>query len=330
MQHAAACFPDARMSTVEFQAVVISGLSSDGDNLYPLTEDLPLGLLPVANRPLLSYQLELLARSQSFSQVLVLTIERWHDKLSTWVCEQYKGPLQIELLVVPDDAGSADSLRHIRDKLTKDFVLLAGDVISDVPFQRMADQHRLQGAAVTAVFRESAPREAGVAKKARDLDGIDFVGIDERGGRLLAIEAAADCSEHNAVPVSQSLLRSYPHVSLRTDLVDAHIYIFAHWVRAQPTAPPPSDASTHEEGPCPGRRTLASHPRSPHARSCATSLCWASSACRTVLAPPPSSVAIDLGQPSERTFHACVVRVSCVSCVCAFAPGADRRSRCST
>ena len=28
----------------------------------------------------------------------------------------------------------------------------------------------------------------GVAKKARDLDGIDFVGVDERGQRLLSLE----------------------------------------------------------------------------------------------------------------------------------------------
>jgi NDP-sugar pyrophosphorylase family protein len=30
--------------------------------------------------------------------------------------------------------------------------------------------------------------------------------------------------------VSRSLLRAYPHVALRTDLVDAHVYLFAHWV----------------------------------------------------------------------------------------------------
>jgi hypothetical protein len=93
-------------------------------------------------------------------------------------------------------------------------------VITDVPFQRMADLHRLQGAAMTALYRESAPREAGVAKKAKDLDGIDFVGVDERGQRLLSVEAAADC-EGGVVSVSQSLLRAYPHVTLRTDLIDA-------------------------------------------------------------------------------------------------------------
>ena len=141
----------------EFQAVVLASISDAEGGLFPLTEELPTALLPVANRPLLSFQLELLARSGSFSQVLVLTVEKWLPLLSTWVSEHYKGSLEVELLVVPDDAGSADALRHIRSKLTTDFVLIAGDVITDVPFQRMADLHRLQGAAATALFREAPP-----------------------------------------------------------------------------------------------------------------------------------------------------------------------------
>lgn len=227
----------------EFQAVVLASISDAEGGLFPLTEELPTALLPVANRPLLSFQLELLARSGSFSQVLVLTVEKWLPLLSTWQ-EQYKGPLLVELLVVPDEAGSADSLRHIRHKLTTDFVLLAGDVISDVPFQRMADQHRLQGAAATVLLRQTPPREAGVVKKARDLDGIDFVGVDDKGTRILSLEAAADTVDSGVFTVSQSLMRAHPHVQMRTDLVDAHVYIFAHWVR----------------------KPLARGPRGPHAR----------------------------------------------------------------
>jgi translation initiation factor eIF-2B subunit gamma len=218
-----------KSAVVEFQAVVLASVS-DGDGLYPLTEELPAALLPVANRPLISFQLELLERAQSFSQVLVVTTEQWKTVLGTWLSERYKGPLEVKLEIVPDDAGSADSLRHIRAKLTTDFVLMAGDVITDVPFQRMADQHRLQGAAATALFREAPAREAGVAKKAKDLDGIDFVGVDETGQRILSLEAAADSADSGIVSISQSMLRKYPPVTLRTDLVDAHVYIFSHWV----------------------------------------------------------------------------------------------------
>lgn len=135
----------------------------------------------------------------------------------------------MELLVVPDDSGSADALRHIRSKLTRDFVLLAGDVVSDVSLQTIADRHRLHQAAVTCLFKQVPPREQGVAKKAKELDGIDFVGHDDRKERLLYLEAAADCDD-GKLGISASLLRAQPHLQVHTDLVDAHIYIFSHWV----------------------------------------------------------------------------------------------------
>ena len=212
----------------EFTGVILAS-GNDGDNLFPLTDGMPHALLPIANRPLISFQLELLERSRSFHKVLVLTVEQWLPLLSTFVSEQYKGPLQIELLIVPDGAGSADAIRHISHKLLTDFVLIAGDVISDVSFQRMADLHRLSTSGVTVLFKEAPPREPGVAKKARDLDGLDFVGLDHTRTRLLSLEAAADC-DRGVVSVSQSMMRVFPNLELHTDLIDAHIYIFSHWV----------------------------------------------------------------------------------------------------
>ena len=52
------------------QAVIMASCS-DGENLYPLTEQMPSVLLPVANRHLLSFQLELLERAAGFKQVSV-------------------------------------------------------------------------------------------------------------------------------------------------------------------------------------------------------------------------------------------------------------------
>lgn len=45
---------------VEFTAVIMAGGKANA--LYPLTEDTPLSLLSVSNRPLLSFQLEMLSR----------------------------------------------------------------------------------------------------------------------------------------------------------------------------------------------------------------------------------------------------------------------------
>jgi len=207
---------------------VILASANDGDNLYPLTDAQPLPLLPVANRPILSYQLEMLERAHGFTEVLIVTYESNLPQLHAYASEVYKGPLRLELVTVPEGFGSADALRHLRSKLRRDFVLLSGDVITDLPFQQIADLHRLHGAAATALFKEQQPRDGAEKKKARALDGADFVGTDEKRQRLLHLEAAADC-EQGLISVSQALLRAYPHVQVHTGLTDAHVYVLAHW-----------------------------------------------------------------------------------------------------
>ena len=77
----------------EFQAVILTE-SCDGDGLYPLTERTPPALLPVANRPLLSFQLELLERAAGFQTVFVLATETYLAQLSRYVSELYKGALK--------------------------------------------------------------------------------------------------------------------------------------------------------------------------------------------------------------------------------------------
>mmetsp|Transcript_43926 Transcript_43926/g.146365 ORF Transcript_43926/g.146365 Transcript_43926/m.146365 type:complete len:441 (+) Transcript_43926:68-1390(+) len=210
-------------------AVVLAN-GNDGDNLYPLTEDMPLAALPVGNRPLLSYQLEMLQRAGSFGEVLVVTNDRHLSRLEVVVSE-YRGPLRIELVVVEEGAGSADALRTLRGRgrLAGDFALISGDTISDVPFQNIAAMHQLHGASVTVLLKQQPPRPAADKKKARDLDGTDFVGIDESRQRLLYLESAADC-DGGVITVSESMLRAHPHLEVHSDLADPHVYLFAHWV----------------------------------------------------------------------------------------------------
>jgi len=113
--------------------------------------------------------------------------------------------------------------------LTRDFVLISGDVVTDVAFQQIADVHRLHASTVTALLRAKPPRDPAVAKKAKELDGADFVGLDDKRQRLIHLENSADCDQ-GVITVSSSLLRLHPYLQVHTDLSDAHVYIFANWV----------------------------------------------------------------------------------------------------
>lgn len=210
----------ALVTAVGMLTAVVLANGNDGDNLYPLTEDMPLAALPVGNRPLLSYQLEMLQRAGSFGEVLVVTNDRHLSRLEAVVSE-YRGPLRIELVVVEEGAGSADALRTLRGRgrLAGDFALISGDTISDVPFQKIAAMHQLHGASVTVLLKQQPPRPAADKKKARDLDGTDFVGIDESRQRLLYLESAADC-DGGVITVSESMLRAHPHLEAHSALAE--------------------------------------------------------------------------------------------------------------
>jgi NDP-sugar pyrophosphorylase family protein len=54
----------------DFQTVII--VDSDDGRMFPLTEEVPKCLLPIANRPLLSYKLDLLKKSRATGFLYIL------------------------------------------------------------------------------------------------------------------------------------------------------------------------------------------------------------------------------------------------------------------
>lgn len=55
-----------------------------------------------------------------------------------------------------------------------------------------------------------------------------YLGIDDRTGRLLLFQAAADVEESLSVP--KRLLRRHPNFTLHTHLRDCRLYVFSQWV----------------------------------------------------------------------------------------------------
>ena len=114
----------------EFAAVVMA--IDEGPDLFPLSEDIPPCLLPVNNRPILSFQLELLQHS-GFSEIIVLTLVEYADRVNDLVRKLVAGGSKLVIHVEPleDPAGTADALRTIKHRLATDFVLISSDLVTD-------------------------------------------------------------------------------------------------------------------------------------------------------------------------------------------------------
>ncbi len=167
------------------QAVLLVG--GLGTRLRPLTYLMPKALLPVLNRPLISYELELLGRS-GVPDVLLSTGyqasqlrdvlgsgESWGVHL-TYVEEQR--PL--------DTAGA---VKNAQELLADDFFVCNGDLILDCDLTELTRAHRRSGALVTILLRQVEDiSHFGLVQ--RDEEGLvtafrEKVEVDETGQRTV-------------------------------------------------------------------------------------------------------------------------------------------------
>jgi translation initiation factor eIF-2B subunit gamma len=210
----------------EFQAIILAG--GRGIRLYPLTDETPKSLLPANGRPLLWYQLNLL-ESSGFSDVLVVTVGDMLPQIQDYVTREYDGKLHVELCEVEDNIETADALREIADKIKKDFIVLAGDLITDVVVHNVADAHRINDATVTMLLKPQEPLDKAKGEKPRrEKDLTDCIALAGSDDRVVLIEQAVHVNEDLYIP--KTLTKRRTQFTLRTDLYDAHFYIFSHWV----------------------------------------------------------------------------------------------------
>lgn len=217
---------------VEFQAVVLA--CEEGSDVFPLAVDHPKPLLPVVNKPLLSYQLSLLEHAH-FSHVMIVTLKKYAESVGKFISEEFSG-LSIDLEIVEEVEGTLDALRQVKDKIFTDFILISGDLVTEASIHDLADVHRLRDATVTMLLKESAGMGKDDIKKTRKASSgvISYFGTirdkknkRSRHSRVAFMKTAA---QDTPIEIKKSLLKREPEICIRTDLEDAHMYIFRRWV----------------------------------------------------------------------------------------------------
>lgn len=248
--------------TVEYQAIILA--TAVGSSLFPLTsDDVPEGdvssgesvgrsVLPVANRPILFYQLDMIHKA-GFPSTIVVTrdtmrktvsrvIDEWRAVrgASTSAESAVSGAtpplLEVELVALDRYLGSADALRRLASRIHTDFFVLGGDLVSNLPFQNLADLARAQDAGLVMAVTEEADSASLDAKERKKLEaeaaaaGVDaqYFGLDAKTSRLLLFKTQADVEEK--LEVSKRLLAAHPRFTLHTRIKDAHLYLFSRWV----------------------------------------------------------------------------------------------------
>ncbi|KAF9665752.1 hypothetical protein SADUNF_Sadunf16G0156400 [Salix dunnii] len=206
----------------------ISGEWSRGPHL---PEEVPKALLPVANRPVLSYVLEQLELSNLKDLIVVVEGEDAAIHVGGWISNAYVDRLHVEVAAVHEEVGTAGALRAIAHHLTaNDILVVSGDLVFDVPPGALAAAHRKHNAVVTTMLCPapvSGPTESassGGKDKIKKPRRYNIIGLDPSKQFLLHIATGAEVEKD--IRIQKSILRAVGQMEIRADLMDAHMYAF--------------------------------------------------------------------------------------------------------
>jgi translation initiation factor eIF-2B subunit gamma len=165
------------------------------------------------------------------TSVLLVVSDECRPHMARFV-ETYNGPVKISLESVSSALQSADVLRKIRGRITKDFIIVPCDLVCEDILGKLAEIHRLRGATATLLLKEEdrlVDKKGKRARPARDDEDVDFIGLAE-DDRLVFKAPALDVED--TVSVQKALLRRHPRVRLTTQLQDTGLCILSHSVLA--------------------------------------------------------------------------------------------------
>ncbi|XP_075426996.1 translation initiation factor eIF2B subunit epsilon isoform X2 [Ascaphus truei] len=208
------------------QAVLIA--DSFNRRLYPITKDRPRALLPLANVALIDYTLEFLTAT-GVQETFVFCC---------WMADQIKEHLRNSkwcrptssnvVRVVTSDLyrSLGDVLRDVDAKslLRSDFLLVTGDVVSNINIEAALEEHRTRRklfknvSVMTMILKESSP-----GHRTRCLEDDVIIAVDSKTKRVLLYQKTQGLKRyHFPTSIFQS---KADEVEMRHDLLDCHISI---------------------------------------------------------------------------------------------------------
>ncbi len=150
------------------QAILLA--TGETNKLRPLTETVPAPMLPVADRPVMLYAVELLAR-QGIKQILVSLYHLAGD-VEAYLGSGKRWGVSLNYLLQRDALGTAGALKWAQAAITQTVVVLPGDAIVDVDLTAVLAQHRQRQSRATVVVHR------------RDLNGATAVALNANGQLL--------------------------------------------------------------------------------------------------------------------------------------------------
>ncbi|HEY3758403.1 MAG TPA: NDP-sugar synthase [Solirubrobacteraceae bacterium] len=154
------------------QAVILVG--GEGTRLRPLTSTIPKPVVPLVDRPFISYMLEWL-RQHGIEDV-IMSCGFLATSVRNVLGDGSALGIRLRFVEEPDPRGTAGALKFAESMLDERFLMLNGDVLTDIDLTAQIAQHERSGARATlALVPVADPSAYGLVHLAEDNSVSDFV-----------------------------------------------------------------------------------------------------------------------------------------------------------
>jgi mannose-1-phosphate guanylyltransferase/phosphomannomutase len=148
------------------KAVILAG--GEGTRLRPLTSNQPKPMMPLVNRPMLEHIVTLL-EGHGFDDIVV-TVAYLGNQVRDYFGDGSDFGVTMRYATEDSPLGTAGSVRNASVELDDTFLVISGDVLTDIDLTALVDAHKMSGAlASIALKRVENPLEFGIV--ITDADG---------------------------------------------------------------------------------------------------------------------------------------------------------------
>ena len=119
----------------------------EGTRLRPLTSNQPKPMLPLANRPMMEHVINLL-KEHGFDDIVV-TLAFMPHAIRTYFGDGSEFGVKLSYATEETPLGTAGSVRNAKDKLDEPFLVISGDVLTDIDLSAIVAFHEERGALAT-------------------------------------------------------------------------------------------------------------------------------------------------------------------------------------
>ncbi|HEX2043568.1 MAG TPA: sugar phosphate nucleotidyltransferase [Acidimicrobiales bacterium] len=141
------------------KAVIMAG--GEGTRLRPLTSNLPKPLMSLVNRPMMEHIVRLLKR-HGFDDIVV-TVAFMPQTIRSYFGDGSDFGVRMVYATEETPLGTAGSVGNAKEELDEPFLVISGDVLTDVDLGAIVDFHKDRGAMATIALKSMEdPLEFGI------------------------------------------------------------------------------------------------------------------------------------------------------------------------